>query len=70
VSNELNYIGRSLYTGDSYMDIELNEFRIWNGALNPIQVAGCDVAGPDTVGNAADAGTVTEHSIVRFHFIS
>jgi hypothetical protein len=59
VSNQLNYIARSLYTGDAYMDIELNEFRIWNGALNGLQVAGCDVAGPDTVGSAADAGTVT-----------
>ncbi len=59
VSNVLNYIGRSLYTGDSYMDVELNEFRIWNGALNAFQVAGCDVVGPDTVGGAADAGTVT-----------
>ena len=59
VSDQLNYIGRSLYTGDGYMDIELNEFRIWNGALNPLQVAGGDVAGPDTVGSAADAGTVT-----------
>jgi hypothetical protein len=59
VSPLLNYIARSLYTGDSYMDIELNEFRIWNGALNGLQVAGCDVAGPDTVGGTADAGTVT-----------
>ncbi|HXC99390.1 MAG TPA: LamG domain-containing protein, partial [Verrucomicrobiae bacterium] len=59
VSQVLNYIGRSLYTSDSYMDVELNEFRIWNGALNGLQVAGCDVAGPDTVGSAANAGTVT-----------
>jgi hypothetical protein len=59
VNDVLNYIGRSLYTGDSYMDVELNEFRIWNGSLNPLQVAGCDVAGPDTVGTAADAGAVT-----------
>jgi hypothetical protein len=59
VADVLNYIGRSLYTSDSYMDVELNEFRIWDGALNPLQVAGCDVAGPDTVGSAADAGTVT-----------
>lgn len=59
VSSVLNYIGRSLYTGDAYMDVELNEFRIWNGALNPLQVAGCEVAGSDTVGTAADAGTVT-----------
>lgn len=57
VSNVLNYIGRSLYTGDGYMDVELNEFRIWNGALNPLQVAGTDLAGPDTVGT--NAGTVT-----------
>ena len=49
ISNQLNYIGRSLYTGDSYMDVELNEFRIWNGALNGLQVASCDLAGPDTV---------------------
>lgn len=59
VNDVLNYIGRSLYTADSYMDVELNEFRIWNGALNPLQVAGCDVAGPDTVGTAEDAGSVT-----------
>lgn len=59
VNDVLNYVGRSLYTGDSYMDVELNEFRIWNGALNPLQVAGCDVAGPDTVGSAANAGAVT-----------
>lgn len=59
VADVLNYIGRSLYTADSYMDLELQEFRIWNGALNGLQVAGCDVAGPGTVGNAADAGTVT-----------
>jgi hypothetical protein len=59
VSQVLNYIARSLYTPDSYMDVELNEFRLWNGALNGLQVAGCDVAGPDTVGSAANAGTVT-----------
>jgi hypothetical protein len=59
VNDVLNYIGRSLYTGDSYMDLELQEFRIWDGALNGLQVAGCDVAGPGTIGNAADAGTIT-----------
>jgi hypothetical protein len=59
ISNQLNYIARSLYTGDSYMDISLDEFRIWDGALNGLQVAGCDLAGPDTVGSAANAGTVT-----------
>jgi len=71
VSNQLNYIAKSLYDTDSYMDVELNEFRIWNGALNALQVAGCDVAGPDTVGSAADAGTVTniQLSIVQFQLV-
>jgi hypothetical protein len=59
IATQLNYIARSLYTGDSYMDVNLNEFRIWNGALNGLQVAGCDLAGPDTVGSAANAGNVT-----------
>ena len=59
ISQQLAYIARSLYNGDQYMDIQLDEFRIWNGALNPLQVAGCDVAGPNVVGSAANAGTVT-----------
>ena len=59
VTNQLNYIARSLYGADSYMDIELDEFRIWNGALNGLQVASCDVAGPDTVSLTA----VTVNSI-------
>lgn len=69
VSNVLNYIGRSLYGADSYMDVELNEFRIWNGALNALQVAGCDVAGPDTV--STDAGTVTsiQLSVPQFQLV-
>jgi hypothetical protein len=57
VTNQLNYIARSLYGADSYMDIELNEFRIWNGALNDLQVAGSEVGGPDTV--STSPGTVT-----------
>ena len=57
ISNQLNYIARSLYTPDSYMDVALNEFRIWNGALNGLQVAGCELGGPDTVN--LSAGTVT-----------
>ncbi len=71
VSNVLNYIGRSLYNADSYMDLNLDEFRIWDGALNALQVAGCDVAGPDTVGTAANAGTVTniQLSILQFQLV-
>ncbi len=49
VTNQINYIARSLYAADSYMDVALNEFRVWNGALDPLQVASCELAGPDTV---------------------
>lgn len=57
VSNQLNYIVRSLYTGDPYPDVALDEFRIWNGALNGLEVAGCEAAGPDTV--STDPGTIS-----------
>jgi len=61
ISNQLAYIAKSLYTGDQYMDIQLDEFRIWNGALNSLQVAACDVAGPNSV--SLNAGTVTSVSL-------
>ena len=61
VADMTNYIARSLYNADSYMDVELDEFRIWNGALNGLQVAGSDVGGPDTV--STNAGTVTSIQI-------
>ena len=57
VADVLNYIGRSLYTGDGYGDVILLEFRIWNGALNSLQVAGSDLSGSTVVGT--NAGTVT-----------
>jgi hypothetical protein len=69
ISNQLNYIARSLYNGDQYFDVALDEFRIWDGALNPLQVAGCDVAGPDTV--STNAGTVTsiQLSVPQFQLV-
>ncbi len=58
ISNDLAYIARSLYTGDSYMDVTVDEYRIWNGALNPLEVAGQDLAGSNTVSLAY--GTVNQ----------
>ncbi|HEV2437680.1 MAG TPA: LamG-like jellyroll fold domain-containing protein [Verrucomicrobiae bacterium] len=57
ISNVINYIGRSLYWADGYYDSSWDEFRIWNGALNPLQVAGCDVNGPNNP--STNYGTVT-----------
>ncbi len=56
VSSVLNYIGRSLYNGDSYMDFDLDEFRIFNGALTSQGVAIADVAGPDAVPSGVTNG--------------
>ena len=56
ISNQLAYIARSLYTGDQYMDVTVDEYRIWNGTLNPLEIAGQDLAGPNTV--STNYGTV------------
>ncbi len=61
VSNTLAYIARSLYTGDSYMDVTVDEYRIWNGGLNPLEVAGQDLAGPNTV--STNYGTVNQFTM-------
>jgi hypothetical protein len=42
----LNYIGHSLYTGDPHEDLNLIEFRIYNGALSAADVAASQVLGP------------------------
>ncbi|MGI9243520.1 MAG: LamG-like jellyroll fold domain-containing protein, partial [Verrucomicrobiales bacterium] len=42
-----NWLGRSNWTGDSYLDGELNEFRIYDGALNQAAAASSFNAGAD-----------------------
>jgi hypothetical protein len=46
ISNVLSYIARSLYTGDSYMDVSLDEFRIYNGVMSPNDVKVTQILGP------------------------
>ena len=41
----LSYVGRSLYTSDPYPPFSLQEFRIYNGAMTPQQVALDDASG-------------------------
>ena len=53
-----NYIAKSLYNGDAYVDVTVDEYRIWIGALNGLEVAGCDLAGPDNT-TPSSVGTVT-----------
>jgi hypothetical protein len=49
LSNELAYLGRSLYAGDMYEVGSINEFRIWNNALSADQVAADAIAGPNVI---------------------
>jgi len=49
VFNKLSYLGRSLYANDPYLNCTLNEFRIYNGALNNAQIAVDAAAGADQI---------------------
>ena len=49
VYNVNSWLGRSMYNGDSSYAGSIDEFRIYNSALGPLQVAVDNAAGPDTV---------------------
>ncbi len=49
VQSVLNYIGHSIYTADPHEDSDLIEFRIYNGALLPADVAASEATGPSSV---------------------
>src|ERR1035438_8685571 len=46
VNDVYSYVGRSLYTTDPYAPLNVNEFRIYNGALSVQQVALDAASGP------------------------
>ena len=47
VNDLYSYIGRSLYSADSYFDASVDEFRIYNGVLHADEIAAAQVLGPD-----------------------
>jgi hypothetical protein len=49
INNLFSYIGRSFYSGDPYIDFNLDEFRIYNGAFTADDVAATQSLGPDKV---------------------
>lgn len=53
VNAVINYIGRSLYSSDSYFDFSLDEFRIYNGALSASEIAASQTLGPGQVLSSA-----------------
>jgi len=54
VNDALSYIGKSLYTADPYADLGLDEFRVYNGALNTNQITATQVLGPNQLLNATN----------------
>jgi hypothetical protein len=56
VNNTNSFIGHSLFNVDAGLNATIEEFRIYNGALEPAQIALNDAAGPDQV--LTDAGAL------------
>jgi alpha-L-arabinofuranosidase len=54
VNDLYSFIGRSLYSPDSYFDLTLDEFRIYSGALTPADIATTDLLGAGQVLNLAN----------------
>jgi hypothetical protein len=57
VESETNYICHSLYTGDPHEDLNVLEFRIYNGALSAADVAKSQTLGPSQLLTASSGGT-------------
>lgn len=47
ITNTFSYIGRSLYSPDPYYIGSIDEFRVYNHALGPVELAASFASGPD-----------------------
>lgn len=56
-NNTHSYLGRSGYLSDPYLNATLDEFRVYSGALSPLQVAMSAAAGPSSI--VAEPGALT-----------
>jgi len=45
VNDAFSYVGKSLYQGDPYPDLTLDEFRIYSGALTAAEIAATQALG-------------------------
>jgi hypothetical protein len=49
VNANLGYLGRSLFSSDGWLNATLEEFRIYDGRLSPVEIAASLKAGPDAL---------------------
>jgi hypothetical protein len=65
-----NYIGRSQYSADPYLNGVLDEFRIYNVALSPAEIAATDAMGPNQLLNtnspSVDVATTSTNLILTW----
>lgn len=59
-----NWLGRSQFAVDRALDADYDEFRIYNGALNPLEVAANYQNGPNSAQTPASYGTVTNITLI------
>ena len=49
VNNVFSYIGQSLYGGDAFFNFSIDEFRIYNGAMQAADIAAAQFVGPNVL---------------------
>ena len=49
VSPAWSFIGRSLFGADAWLNAAIDEFRIYDGRLTPVQLAANNLAGPNAL---------------------
>ena len=60
VNDVNNWLGRSNWTGDNYLNGELNEFRIYDGAMNDAAALASFTAGADAAPGAGGDPVITD----------
>jgi len=68
LSNDLAYLGRSVYQFDPYFVGSINEFRIWGNALSADQIAAQFDAGPNVVVPEPSAAALLGLSLLGLAF--
>lgn len=57
------WLGRSQYKGDAFLNGSFNEFRIYEGAMGPFEIAASRTAGPDVTTLIGDPGAASSLSM-------